>query len=82
MAVRNWWIELEIDGRTTRLEGGPRSKNGGFRLTIHQRTDGISERAFSAYGNAFENGTLSLHYMPQTSEGLLVGDHNTIRSKR
>lgn len=38
--VRNFWIEVEIDGRTTKLAGGPRSKDGGFTLRIKQRSKG------------------------------------------
>jgi len=40
MAVRNWWIEADVDGRKTPLSGGPRSKDGGFQLTIYQRVKG------------------------------------------
>lgn len=42
MAVRNWWIDVEIDGRKTRLNGGPVSKDGGFSMTIYQRVEGES----------------------------------------
>lgn len=40
MAVRNWWIEADIDGRKTRLSGGPRAKDGGLDLVIKQRSGG------------------------------------------
>ena len=40
MAVRNFWIEADIDGRQTVLAGGPRSKDGGMTITIYQRKDG------------------------------------------
>lgn len=40
MAVRNFWIEAEIDGRQTALAGGPRSKDGGMTVTIYQRDKG------------------------------------------
>lgn len=39
MAIRNWWIDVDIDGRQTRLSGGPRNKDGGFSLRIYQRDD-------------------------------------------
>jgi len=32
--VRNFWIEVRIDGRKTPLRGGPMSKDGGFTLSI------------------------------------------------
>ena len=28
--MRNFWIDVDIDGRKTRLSGGPKSKDGGF----------------------------------------------------
>lgn len=37
--VRNWWIEIELDGRAT-MVGGPRHKTGGFCLNIKQRDGG------------------------------------------
>lgn len=38
--VRNWWLELEVDGRKTMFESGPRRADGGFRLRILQRDRG------------------------------------------
>ena len=28
MAMRNFWIDVDIDGRKTLLSGGPRTKDG------------------------------------------------------
>ena len=50
MAARNFWIECDIDGRKTRLEGGPRRKDGGFELTIWQRSEGGRMKAFAVQG--------------------------------
>ena len=38
--VRNFWLEATIDGRRTRLVGGPRAKDGGMSLTLYQRSGG------------------------------------------
>ena len=55
MAVRNFWIDADIDGRATMLGGGPRSKDGGMDITIYQRDEGGIKRAFTincrAYGS-------------------------------
>ena len=55
MAVRNFWIDADIDGRQTTLGGGPRSKDGGMDVTIYQRDEGGIKRAFTitcrAYGS-------------------------------
>lgn len=45
MAVRNFWIDADIDGRQTMLSGGPRSKDGGMGVTVYQRNEGCIERA-------------------------------------
>lgn len=38
--VRNFWIEVTIDGQTTVLSGGPKSKDGGMKIRLLQRYDG------------------------------------------
>ena len=40
MAVRNFWVEAEIDGRQTELKGGPVNKHGGLELNLYQRNNG------------------------------------------
>lgn len=35
--VRNFWIEVEIDGRAVRFAAGPGSKDGGYIVRIYQR---------------------------------------------
>ena len=40
MAVRNFWIDADIDGRQTVLSGGPRAKNGGMTVVVKQRNEG------------------------------------------
>lgn len=40
MSVRNFWVEVVIDGRKTVLSGGPRSKTGGMNIRIYQRDKG------------------------------------------
>jgi len=37
MAIRNFYIEGKIDGRSTYLSGGPKAKEGGMRLYLMQR---------------------------------------------
>lgn len=49
--VRNFWIELEIDGRKTKVATGPRSRDGGFNLKVLMREKGqISEKEFRLTG--------------------------------
>ena len=38
--VRNFWIKAVVDGYKTELEGGPRAKKDGMRVTLYQREGG------------------------------------------
>ena len=40
MAVRNFYVEADIDGRQTMLGGGPRNREGGMTVCLYQRVDG------------------------------------------
>lgn len=44
MGVRNFWIEADVDGRTTKLAGGPQSKDGGMSIRLYQRDNGTIRR--------------------------------------
>ena len=59
--VRNFWIDCEIDGRTSTLSGGPRSKDGGFHMTIKMRNDGSIEKPLTISGYALKDGSLWLN---------------------
>ena len=45
MAVRNFWLVADIDGRQTELAGGPRRKDGGMRIVVYQRQNGAVVKA-------------------------------------
>jgi len=63
--VRNFWIEATVDGRQERIESGPRSKDGGFDLTIKMRDGGGIVTALDVRGIAQNNGTLTLAIFPK-----------------
>lgn len=60
MAIRNFWIDLEVDDRATSVEAGPRAKDGGFRLNILMRDSGAKRKVLYVEGVAHEDGTLTL----------------------
>lgn len=60
MRMRNWWIEGRIDGRETKMAGGPTRKDGGFSLSIRQRANGESVEAIKVEGTVTPEGTLIL----------------------
>lgn len=64
MAVRNFWIEADIDGRRTELHGGPVRKDGGFDLRIYVRDNGSSKLALVIEGYEID-GNLRLNVWPK-----------------
>ena len=69
MAVRNFYIDARIDGRQAKLAAGPRSKNGGFDLTIYIRNKGGIEEAITILGRE-RDGKLTL-----TVQGDAIKEH-------
>lgn len=47
MAVRNFYIKGNIDGKKSTISGGPRNKEGGMDFTIYIRNEGEIEKAFT-----------------------------------
>ena len=52
--VRNFWIEADIDGQKSGIAGGPQRKDGGFDLTIKQRSDGQIVEALEVLGRVID----------------------------
>ena len=40
MVVRNFYLEADIDGMKTKVASGPKAKDGGMTVYLHQRDDG------------------------------------------
>lgn len=69
--VRNFWLELDVDGSTTRIATGPRGKEGGFRLRIFQRDkDEVTKAAY--IDGVVVDGKIRLRYELGKGEGLTV----------
>lgn len=59
MAIRNFYLDGRIDGRTTEISGGPANKNGGMYVDLFIRDEGQSRLAIRV--NCIEvNGKLIL----------------------
>lgn len=56
--VRNFWLKGTVDGRRSSIRGGPRTRDGGFLLTLYQRSGGEVSAALSLHGLALSDGTL------------------------
>ncbi len=71
--VRNFWIELDVDGSKSRIETGPVRKDGGFSLTIRAREQGsISPTTLEVRGYVDGSGeilTLSAGFVARDAQG-------------
>lgn len=67
--VRNFWITVNVDGRQTRIECGPASKDGGFSIGIQQRDNGRVADALLIEGHAMPDGTLRTRVMELEDTG-------------
>lgn len=47
MAVRNFWADITVDGRKTKIGTGPRAKDGGMEIKIYQRSKGEITLAYT-----------------------------------
>ena len=64
MSVRNFWIDGQMDGRATNVEGGPRGKDGGFSMTVYVRDEGGIETGVRMSGRVNSDGQLVLDVAP------------------
>jgi len=63
--VRNFWIELEVDGKKERIATGPRNSGGGFELVIKMRDRGGIATPARITGYATTSGKLILNLWDQ-----------------
>lgn len=72
--VRNFWIDGTVDGRATGVEGGPRSKDGGFSMTVYIRDEGGIETGVRMSGRVGRDGELVLNVSPGTTGEVTAHD--------
>lgn len=60
--IRNFWISATIDGRPTRMEGGPAGKGGGVDITLKMRHEGAVVDVATIRGRAGADGSLALTF--------------------
>lgn len=63
MQLKNFYINCEIDGRKSKLAGGPKAEDGGFNLTIYQRSEGKKIKSLSVIGTVQATGRLRLEIL-------------------
>lgn len=78
MAIRNFYIAAEIDGRSTQLTGGPAARDGGMSLVLSQRDKGRIRTALSIECDVDPiTGKLNTYVYDDT--GVLLLNHTTSR---
>ncbi len=61
MATRNFWIEVDVDGKKRIVKaGGPRAADGGFYLSVQMRDGGARTLPLEIVGEACKDGRLLL----------------------
>jgi hypothetical protein len=79
MAMRNFWIEGDVDGRRTSLTGGPQGAGGGFSLVVYQREKGQSKVGVRVTGRVVD-GELILDVDPGTVRNVRVENNGGFRA--
>jgi hypothetical protein len=80
--IRNFWLSGEVDGRSSRVSGGPRARDGGLHLTIFQRSKGAIVAALKVQCSAFTDGTLRIEVQPALPYALARGGTIRIETER
>lgn len=70
--VRNFWIDLDVDGRSSRIGTGPVSKDGGIDLYVRMRDNGCITLPVTIHGSAREDGTLTLTINVEGRDEIIV----------
>lgn len=73
MITRNFWLEADIDGRATRLQGGPAGTDGGFTATVYVRCEDIVVTTAHVAGTVSADGKLELRVTPEPGDALPDG---------
>jgi len=60
-AVRNFWLELNVDSRRS-IATGPKTSDGGFNLIIYMRDNGKPKKVASVTGLVLDDGRLALDF--------------------
>lgn len=62
--VRNFWVDLDVDGRANRINAGPQRKDGGMTLRLYVRDEGMVTQALTVKCYA-EGDTLTVSVLDE-----------------
>ena len=75
MAVMNFWVDADVDGRSTFVAGGPREEDGGMDVFLYQLDDGQEKRVVRIQCRAYGDELLTAVYINED----FVGEVSTKR---
>ena len=75
--ARNFWLEIEVDGRRAKVATGPISTDVGFRVVVKMRDRGEIVGAGVLTGRAHSDGFLELSW--DSPDGLPTTLATTVR---
>ena len=74
MSIRPFWVDVDIDGRSTNLQGGPRARDGQMNVSLLIRDSGEKKIAYKI--SCFPTGMSMLCMQVKDSDGNVI--HETI----
>lgn len=74
MSIRPFWVDVDIDGRSTNLQGGPRARDGQMNVSLLIRDGGEKKIAYKV--SCFPTGRDMLCMQVKDSDGNVI--HETI----
>ena len=77
--VRNFWVDVDVDGRQTMIGTGPKGYRGGLKLTLYQRNEGSVDKALAI--DCYWGSDGQLHTLVGDEEGHVVYKVTTDRDE-
>jgi hypothetical protein len=78
-AVRNFWVEVYVDGRKTNIGTGPRCKGGGMMIEVFQRDRGCIKKACTLYCTSDQGENLTTELVDHTINDATTPILRTVR---
>lgn len=76
MSMRNFWIEMKIDGRKTTVKTGPKGKKGGFIVEFFVKQEGKSYLLYTVKGFVQKDDTLRTEIHEGVTKELVASSTN------
>jgi len=71
--VRNFWIDLNVDGRSN-IATGPKCSGGGFTQTVYVRNNGEVHVAGTIRGEIHADDTITMVWHPRGGQPVVLSE--------